>query len=249
MKKILKKYKLWFGIVGFFLVLGLIFVFAVKPLINLIQEKSDNIQRKVIDSEVIKKRIEKIPEMKANQELFRGEGGSLNVIMGASNEVDFIKRLEALAEETGNKIELKIDEAELAKKSASVAAPAATNEAESAATSSAPKKVVKKDPEDIKANLPSENYLTIQIMLQGGYGNFVNFLRRLENLDFYVNVIALNVTKVEKSGFEQNQSPNENIFFSADSAPTTTNSDVVSQDEQVKEILKSTIDAVVYISK
>lgn len=242
MKGFWKKYKSWISGLLFVLVVAGAIVFIAKPLVARIVAISDEIQKKAIDNQINQARIAKIPEMKAQHELFASEAERLNVVVDAGSEVDFIKRLELLAEETGNKIDLKIDEEAATQKGAKAVAKKESSDTtvtEKDASGSATK--AKKDLEDIKANLPSAFYLMLHINLEGNYAGFMNFLRQLENFNYYANVVSLNLVKAEKQ--EEERSGSRDIFSSN---PGDFDD---SERQSSKNILKSTIDVAVYIKK
>lgn len=175
-------------------------------------ENSDEIQKKNIDNNIYKERVQRIPEMEKTQAVFEGNKNNLKIFLNGSSEVDFIKKIESVAEETGNRITLKIAEDKNKK-------PA--------------KKEDKKDENDIKNALPGNNkYVTIQIGLEGSYENLFNFMRKLENINYYVNVISLDINKTV---VEKEASP-----FAPAGAEKV--------DGYIKkEIIKSNLEAIVYL--
>jgi hypothetical protein len=174
MINIWKKYNILINIAGFLVVLVLVLFFVIFPLQTSIQKNSDEIQRNIINSEMNRSRVSKIPEMEKVETAFAENKNNLNIILNSENEVDFIKKIESLAEETGNKIDLKIDETGSKNQKPAVAS---------------------KDPSDIKNNLPYAKYLSIQINLEGDYSGALNFIHKLENMNYYVNIISLNMVK------------------------------------------------------
>lgn len=195
MKDFWKKYKLWVNIILYFAAIAAVFLLIIKPLLLGIQEKSDEIEKVKIDNQISQERIAKLPEMGELHTVFAQEQKNLNVVLDQNNSVDFIKKLELLAQETGNKISLKIDDGSAAAKSAN----------DSKAVKG------KKDAESIMSNLPTENYLSMEITLEGKYENFIQFLYKLENLNYYVNVVSLSLAKetVDDSGGNSGLSPNQ----------------------------------------
>jgi len=219
MEKSWKKYRLWITLSGFFVFISLVVFFGINPLVAQIRDISDEIQKKTIDNEIAESRIAKIPEMRNNYEIFAQENSRLEVILVKDKEVDFIKKLEALAGETGNIITLKI--------------------ADSSPKSKQPTEVKEKnDPEDIRENLPSSDFLTMQITLRGNYVNFLNFLNKLENFDYYINVLSLDLTKSSEENIKISGS---DIFSNQRSAGQTVASE--------KEILQSILEIAVYIKE
>lgn len=212
MKPIWKKYNLWISGGIFLAVIFLIWFFVILPIRRNIEASADEIQKKNIDNDIYKERVQKIPEMEKTQAIFEGNKNNLKIFLNGSSEVDFIKKIESVAEETGNKITLKIEES---------------------ANQKPAKKEDKKDEADIKNALPGNNkYVTIQISLEGDYESLFDFTRKLENINYYVNVISLDLNKaiVEKE---------DNPFASTDAKKAGGNIE--------KEIIKSNLEAIVYL--
>lgn len=229
-----KKYKFWLIIAILALFAAALFFLAISPLIRKTRAVADLIQEKIIDSQVSQSRISKIPEMKDAQNLIQEKEASFKVILDENNEVDFIKKLEAMADETGNKIELKItDNPAAAKTGAQPQAPIRPEAANN-------KKI---DPDDIMANLPYDKYIVVQINLEGNYPQLLNFVHKLENMDYYVNVISISAKKSAREQKSQTAGT-ENYSLFGNSAGSG-----APKIAAEKEIIKSTLSAVVYLKK
>lgn len=177
MKDIWKKHKLLITSLVYLIIIVSLFIFVAGPMISDIKKNSDDIEKGKIDSEINQGRIAKLPEMKDGYAAYEQEKNNLEVVLDQNNSVDFIKKIELLAEETGNKISLSIDDNS------------------DGSRSSKNSKSEKSDPDDIKNGLPSNKYLLMKLSLEGTYDNFIRFLYKLENMDYYVNVISLNLAK------------------------------------------------------
>jgi hypothetical protein len=90
---------------------------------------------------------------------------------------------------------------------------------------------------DIRGELPYKDYITIQLALIGKYPQLVVFMRKLENMNYYANVVSFDLKKEEK---QSEKNINSNPFISSDSAAD-------SKEQKKEEILKSLINLVVYI--
>lgn len=217
-KTFLKKYKLWLSVSITGILIGTALFFIAYKLIVKIKETSDVVQKKTIDNENNQSRIAKIPEMEAAQRSFLEREADLDATMGEDKEIDFIKKLEALAEITGNRISLKIDETEQKK-------------IESA-------KKAKDAEKSILGSLPYDKYITVQISLEGGYSEFINFVHKVENLGYYLNIVSINAARnaSQEAGTRTDRSP-----FSASSSGGNITLE--------KETIKSVITLVVYLKK
>ncbi|MFA6383142.1 MAG: hypothetical protein WCX17_01845 [Parcubacteria group bacterium] len=224
MNNIWKKYNILINIAGFLAVLFLVLFFVVFSLQRSIQKNSDEIQRNIIDGDMNKSRISKIPEMEKVEEAFAENKNNLNIILNSDNEVDFIKKIESLAEETGNKIDLKIDDT------------ASKNQKPAAAS---------KDQTDIKNNLPYSKYLSIQINLEGNYDGALNFIHKLENMNYYVNIISLNMIRSVQD--QTNKNGGNASPFGASSLGVKGNTINASVQVKNENVLKSSLGVVVYL--
>jgi hypothetical protein len=222
MKDILKKYSFLINIAGFLIVLVLVFFFVINPLQKSIQSNSDEIQKKIIDDNISKSRISQIPDMEKIEEAFSENKNSLDIILDSSNEVDFIKKIESLAEETGNKIVLKIDDGK----------------------GNNPKKsvVTAKDSDDIKANLNYTKYLSMQINLEGNYEQALEFIHKLENMNYYVDIISINMIKNAQDQTGENTSGTSP--FEANNPKTKSDTTGLSN---INNMIESSLGVVVYL--
>ncbi|MFA4818040.1 MAG: hypothetical protein WC608_04995 [Parcubacteria group bacterium] len=214
-----KKYKLWLSVAITVVLIGTALFFGAYKLIENINFTSNVVQEKTIDNENNQSRIAKIPEMEAARQSFRERESDLDASLDESTEIDFIKKLEALAEITGNKISLKINEADPAK-------PASAAKAKDAIK------------ETILGSLPYDKYITVQISLEGGYAELINFIHKIENFSYYLNIISINAVKnvADQSQTQKGASP-----FNA----SRTNEKITLE----KETIKTAITIVVYLKK
>jgi len=193
MKEFIKKYKLQLIVTFYAAIAAAFFCFIVWPSVNKIADKASEIQQKRIDGELNEKRLALVPAMEENYNEFKNNENNLNIIIDSAKEVDFIKELEALADQTGNKIEFNVPD--------------------SADNSAAKPKSAEGD---IKGKLAYTNYLSMQIALEGSYSSLLNFMHKLENYKNYVNIISISSEK--KITVDSSLSANSNPFAAADQA-------------------------------
>lgn len=174
MKDFLKKYKISVAVASYVVLVLVFLYFSVMPSIVKISEKAQKIQQQEIDRKLHEERISSLPAMEDGYEKFKDNEAALYIVMDSSKEVDFIKELEILAEETSNKVEFRIEE-KVDKKTAK-----------------------KKDGEaDIKGGLTYANYLPMQVALEGDYEGLLKFMHKLENFHNYVNIVSVSSEKKE----------------------------------------------------
>lgn len=227
MKKIWKSHKIKIIALAYLLISAALMYFTVVFMMRRIIIKSDEIQALILDREIENSRIGAISRMEGDYTYSEENKKMLEVMLSREEGVDFIKKMENIAQETGNSISFSVDE--MGNKDAK------------------PKVVTKKDaPKEktIKEALAYANYISIQIDLKGDYVGFISFLNKLENTRNYVNIVSIG-SKVEKES--EDGSGNKNSSDIGVFTPTS----AVSKDEKQgekkeKNILHSVIDVVVY---
>jgi hypothetical protein len=173
MKDFLKNNKISIVALVYLVLVGLFFYFIIMPLKGKINEKASEIQQEKIDQDITKRKIMSVPVIEKDYQKYKENEENLNVLMEPSQEVEFIKELEKLAEETSNKVEFKIQES--AKED--------------------PKKK-KTEGADIKGKLAHTNFLSMQVALEGDYQSLINFIHKIENYKKYVNILSIRTEKI-----------------------------------------------------
>ncbi|HCU70631.1 MAG TPA: hypothetical protein DIC35_02615 [Candidatus Moranbacteria bacterium] len=205
MKDFLNKNKIILITSIYLILAGLFFYFLIIPLKGKINGKASEIQQEKIDQDITKKKIMTVPVIEKDYQKYKENEENLNVLMEPSQEVEFIKGLEALAEETNNKVEFKIQES-------------AKDESKNKKTENA----------DIKSKLAYNNFLSMQVALEGNYQSLINFIHKVENYKKYVNILSIRIEKI-----------------SIDEGAKSSNK----ENEVKNEALNSILDIVVYIKK
>ena len=200
MKEFLKKNKIAVAVIAYALLALLFLYFLVAPSVARISEKAQKIQQQEIDNRLDEERVVSLPAMEEGYAKFKDNESDLFIIMDSSKEVDFIKELEKLAEETKNRIEFRVQE-EADKKSA-----AKKKEGEA----------------DIKGKLAYANYLSMQIAIEGDYEGLLKFISKLENFHNYVNIISVSSEKNQIKEANQGSGP-----FSANSQTKEASREVI----------------------
>ena len=228
-----------------------------------INQQNDDYQKSLIDSKLEKLQVNKIPKMEDTNNEFEQNGYVVGAILDGDNEVDFIKYLENLADETHNKIDIQILEVSkelLAKRKVKTAAQikaekqaAAAPSADTGDDTSAKSGTAEKT---IEEQLTYDSYTPMQIDLEGKYVDFLNFVNKLESSEHYVNVVSFSL---EKEAVKDDQKAGTST--AAPVAPTPPVSSTDSKDifisipaenasppapAKKEEFLKSSIKIVVY---
>ncbi|MFA6973494.1 MAG: hypothetical protein WC238_02015 [Parcubacteria group bacterium] len=214
LKDIWKKYNIWLSVGGFVVLIIAAWVFVLVPIRRNIENNADEMQKKMIDRDIYAERVAKIPDMEKTRAVFAQNESNLRVFLNKNNEVDFIKKIETIAEDTGNKADLQIID------------DAGTQKPKAAAG--------KKGGSEIEKALPKIPYLSMTINLEGNYEQLANFLHKVENLDYYVDVLAISMNKSE---IEAPVDP----FAAEKNKPGLITS--------ATEVIKSSLSVVVYLEK
>lgn len=186
MKDFLKKNKIILAIAGYLTLIGLFFYFAVMPASEKITGKANDIQQEKIDQEITNMKIAAVPAIEKDYENYKENEGNLNFLIDQSQaqDVEFIKDLEGLAADTGNRIEFKIQDAvKVADKNK------------------------KKDDANIKDKLAYADFISMQIALEGNYHSLLDFLHKLENHKNYVNILSVRSEKILLNDANNQNSP------------------------------------------
>lgn len=228
MKDFLKKYKIVLSISAFILIGLPLFYWSVSFAVKKIQEKTDMVQKRLIDNNLEKLKIEQIPKMEEANNEFERNKDSVGTIIDSNSKIDFIRYVEDLAGETNNKIELKVlDDGQ-------------SGDSDIKTSASAAVKKSKEEKENIEDKLLYKQYISIQVDLTGDYQSFLNFVHKLENNKYYVNILSFDLRK--DSAEKENSSTSRNfsgIFFS----PARSNTEIKSKEEAA---LKSSFNIIVY---
>lgn len=216
MKKIITENKSWI-LIGGYVIFIVVFIYCyLSPGIAKIEDQAKKIQEKILDKKILENRLSQLSDMEAKSQNFNQNKENLGKIVTDSEEVEFIKYIENLAQETGNEVNIVVPENQYNDEKAKKAS-----------------KVFQENGGDIIADLSSKKFIILEVSLAGDFQQAFNFIEKIENSSYYSNVISFNMEKVESS--QENRS---NSIFS----PTFSKSSYAS----AKTYLKTVINLVVY---
>ncbi|MFZ2188889.1 MAG: hypothetical protein WAV73_04975 [Candidatus Moraniibacteriota bacterium] len=233
MKNFWKKHRIVLVISAFLLIILPLFCWATLFMVARVKAKADLIQEKMVDDNLEKTKIEKIPKMEEVNAEFEKNKDATGIILNANNKVDFIEYIESLAAETKNDVEIKVlndDQNNAVVKEAAKTKTAKKNDAGEAKKS-------------IEEQLLYKQYISMQVDLRGDYAGFLNFVHKLENNKYYVNIVSFNLQKelIKADSSKKQDSPPTGIFLSP---PGQSNPEIESDGDL---ILKSSLNIIVYI--
>jgi hypothetical protein len=176
MKKFLQKQKEILIISAYMLIVAGIVYFAILPLLKSITNIKDQIQEEAIKQEIIRGQLEELPKIQEQYDMLQKNEGLDDVLFDKNDAITLIKKLETLSQISGNKIEISVQEN-------AVVQPVAT----------------KNISNSLVGSLPNQDYMQMKLSLTGKYSAIADFIRRLENSEYYCDIIAINIKKAENN--------------------------------------------------
>jgi hypothetical protein len=152
------------------------------PIMDKISIISDQIQEEKLNQDIAKKKVEELPKIQKQYDTVSTSSDISEVLLDNSRAVVLIKRLEEIADKTGNIITINIQDA----------APAETKKTGSKS------KVTEEV--SISDSLPSQNFLKLKIILSGKYVSVVNFIDAVEKFEYYCDIIGIQISKNTENG-------------------------------------------------
>jgi hypothetical protein len=151
--------------------------FFIVPLIGRIGDKSNQIQEDSLKQESARKHLAELPNIEQQSKKLQENGDSVDILLDKNNAVVLIEKLEKLADSTGNKITISVLQDSVVQPSTPVA------------------KSKTKAVDTLIGGLPSQNYMQMKIILVGEYNSIRNFMRLLENFEYYNDVIDIQIVQ------------------------------------------------------
>lgn len=185
-------------IIGVLAVIWVCFVFfVIFPSLNSLRGDYDSVQMKLIEVQNSENKLSKLNILKSNFEKVDEKKESLETIFYKDNIVTLVKELELIAQKTGNKIQISVDEEN--KKILEVNKGKANN----------------KEENELLKSLPAENFFSIKINLIGDYNGLIKFTDKLNNIKYYNSVTSFNILSkeitIEDEFNVENNNPAEGI--------------------------------------
>jgi hypothetical protein len=218
MKNIWKKHKAEIISGGCCLATIVLFYFGFLPYENKIKNQADRIQETELENQIFEKKTSKISQMEEKFSDYQNNKDKMGKFLQNGEEVGLIERIESLGEETKNKVKLSILEVDAQKNKDTTSLKNTTKE------------------ENILKDVPSQNFLSLEINLEGDYQGLLDFLKKIESMDYYVDVISLDLAEIADAGNPANLYSN-NLFSSGQVVPAVKVS---------RGILKSKINIIVF---
>lgn len=180
MKKIFQKQREIIIIFAYIVAVTMLVYFVVLPLLSKIEEANNQIQEESMKQEIIKQQLGELPKIQQQYDALQENEGSVDILLDKDNAVTLIEKLETLADNCGDKIEISVQNSQL-QKNIVVA-------------------TIKTSTEDTLINaLPSTDYLQMQIVLTGNYNEAIDFIRKLESMEYYSDITGIKIKQNEQT--------------------------------------------------
>jgi hypothetical protein len=197
MSEFLKKNRQYVTIATILVIFWASVQFGILPLISLINEKSNLIQEKSLDRENRMKRIQELPKLKEQFNVVSEKEPVFQVLVKKEEALMLIEDIESIAKDSGNKIEIKIQD------------PAKNDTNSSNAKKDSSKDKDKKVDESL-LKPANDNYLAMDISISGTYNSLVAFIQKIENMKYWSDIISIKVSMASP----EDQSRSTDIFSS-----------------------------------
>jgi hypothetical protein len=184
MNNFLKKYRETIAILVYAALIGSVVYFVVLPLKREITNRRDGLQEEISNKEGKQKKILEIPKIKEQYLTVQSESKDMEVLLKRDDAVILMERLEKLADETGNEIKIGVLDNDPNGKIAA----AAKSKAKTDKNKEPAKTIVDQIPTDT-------DLLEIKISLIGNFNDIVKFVDRLENMEYYSDIIGIEIKK------------------------------------------------------
>jgi len=182
MKTFFKKQKELIAFVVYACIIGSIGYGVVRPLLVKINMRRDQIQEEIATQEDQKKQIAALPSIKQQYLSVKDRGDTLDVLLDTNDAVTLIEQVEQLAQNTNNTVKISISQNDPDSREALIAQKEAANQKQPGDTGGS-----------IAGTLLSKKYLEMNITLGGQYNDVANFIKKLENMQYYSDIISIDL--------------------------------------------------------
>lgn len=230
---------------GLLLAMAGLLWFGIIPLNQTITDRMRGIQEYYAGQENREKQVGRLPELQNQFNTVTENEPLLNILISQDQIVDFIKTLEDIAQEM--KVQMTIASQEGGKiiesKKVPAKVPIQKSDGTEVPTDNAPQsKVV-----NIVDDVPFDRYLRLNITVDGQYSNIVGFLRKTETLPVGLDVVGVDIRKIDATGKNTASIPTTgNPFTFLGGSTIYTQKSPTSVEDGT---LEATFDILVYVDK
>lgn len=176
-------------LLAYALLLAMLFYFAIQPLLANIGQNIEKIQKEAVDQERRMEKIKEVAGLEKQSELIQKEKENMQVLAERDQIVTLIEMIEKIADETGNEIVIQVEE-----------------------------EVTAKAEKDLASQLPTDKYIKMKITISGRYSNFTNFVRKIESMKYWSDIISLQISagKSDMQSKKPSTSPFQKTVLNSD---------------------------------
>lgn len=193
--------------IGIFVAMSVTYWFGIRKVMEIIRVERDDIQKMLVTRENREYQLSRLAEYDAQYETIIRDEKWLEALMARDDMVEFVRRLESLAEEEDVVVTFEAREVpKIAKKPKVTPKSTQSSEkdadAESSVSGTEKDKQTKKDP-SILESLPSATYTYLGLHVTGETKKVVKYLRKVEMLPVVLDMISIDATRKENAHFSE----------------------------------------------
>jgi Tfp pilus assembly protein PilO len=174
MKEFIKKYKVIVAIAAYVVLIAGLFYFVVGRIVTKIQGVGDQIVQQDLAAQSKQQQVNEIPKMQQQFDEISSKNDVLsNMFLNKNDAVKLIEQVEDLAKQCQVSVDISVQDNQVAPKPQAPATPGASP--------------------TVVGSLPGSNYLKFTFNLKGSYNNIVEFMSRLENMQYYADIISMDI--------------------------------------------------------
>lgn len=221
---------------------------VVRPMWRQNMELLDRMQAVDVEQDIVKQQSGQLSDLRAQSELIGEHREMFRTRVSADDPLGWVETLERSARDAGVSITIESNQSETINGIApSKTVPAAASSEDGEGTDAKKKDSGKDKDVGIADTLPSDRYVSVRLTLSGQYPDLRFFLRKLEYLSFYVDVLSVGMDYVEP---EKQDRPAANPFvavpISSGGGGIETQPVQEEQQPEGKGSVKMVLDAVIY---
>jgi len=242
----LKKYVSFIILFSLLLLISGVVWFGIIPLKQSTVDKARGIQEFYAREENQKKQMDQLPKLENQYTTITRNESTLDILLREDQVVDFIKTLEEIASEMNVQMTITSEangQIIESKKIPAKTVSSTTGDAGSAtSTNNTKSKAV-----NILDDIPYDRYLRLTIKAEGRYTNIVGFLQKVETLPIGLDVVGMEMKKVDvtkKTTAPQGTNSNPFSFVGSGDTASLPPSDISTSD-----LLEGTFEILIYMKK
>lgn len=200
----------WVIQIGLLALIGFVAWFGVRPLLDLIQQEQDEIQKIDVLQEYRSAELQRLPELEKQSSLIQERGQELKLMPTKDELVGFIRDLERLAQESGVAIEIASQDNTLLESKLTSQEAKAKVQSETANEGDESRSVAPTDRRKGKLGgtllegLPLKQFIRLNLTVKAPYAAMVEYLHKVETMSYALEVVSLAVRELGKEDLDTN---------------------------------------------